>query len=350
MAFQLPLIFTTLQPLLIIASNVLTLAIGPQRRVLQFAFSVPVLFLFAAQSLYRDWDRGWGLHYGLNCFVVTNLFVWFDWVVLNSPYREGWIKLDQRKSSEVPRDESTGSSPERAAFPKDDGGVVQSKSAVQKQRHGVPETFWGRLCWAARLSTTNRYIGWSCEVKNAPSSVPSTYPRWKFLVRKSLRFALFYALKDAMYSYTAASPHGTWLDLHPSVPVIGFDASPFRDRLYWTWVYIALTYVSLELMCTLYSLISVAAFMASPSECPRMFNDLSECYSMRRAWSVVWHQQMRRVCSAPGIWAARDALKLTRGSFSSKYTQLFVGFAPEMDMLINFPGTRRKGRNPQRRV
>jgi hypothetical protein len=40
----------------------------------------------------------------------------------------------------------------------------------------------------------------------------------------------------------------------------------------------------------------------------------------------VWHQQCRRICSAPGIFLARDVLHLRRGSFASKYFQLFVGF------------------------
>jgi len=80
-------------------------------------------------------------------------------------------------------------------------------------------------------------------------------------------------------------------------------------------------------MTTLYSLISVATFLAEPHDCPRMFNDLKACYSVRSAWSKVWHQQIRRLCSAPGIWVAKDFLRLPRGSFLSKYLQLFVGFA-----------------------
>jgi hypothetical protein len=40
----------------------------------------------------------------------------------------------------------------------------------------------------------------------------------------------------------------------------------------------------------------------------------------------VRHQNCRRICSAPGIFVARDVLHLKRGSFASKYLQLFVGF------------------------
>jgi hypothetical protein len=35
---------------------------------------------------------------------------------------------------------------------------------------------------------------------------------------------------------------------------------------------------------------------------------------------------MRRLCSAPGIFLARDVMHLRKGSFASKYLQLFVGF------------------------
>lgn len=88
-----------------------------------------------------------------------------------------------------------------------------------------------------------------------------------------------------------------------------------------------LTYISLELMTTLYSLLAVSLFLASPADCPRMFGDLRGAFTVRQAWAVVWHQQMRRLCSAPGVWIARDFLKLGKGSFASKYVQLFVGFA-----------------------
>lgn len=179
MALQLPPVFTTLQPALVIATNVFTLAIGPRHRVLQFAFSVPVLFILIAQSLYRDWDRGWGLHYGLNCFVATSLFAWVDWILLNSPYKERWMKLERRKDVGRMRDEKNHPA-EGDTFPKHDGDVVRSKrgSADDSQPFTLPGSFWKRLWWAMRLATTNRYVGWSCEVKNVPASVRPTYPRW----------------------------------------------------------------------------------------------------------------------------------------------------------------------------
>jgi hypothetical protein len=86
-------------------------------------------------------------------------------------------------------------------------------------------------------------------------------------------------------SYTAGSPHGTWLDLLPHDPPVSFEQERFLYRFKFTWVYVVLTYVSLELMATLYGIVSVATGLARPVDCPGMFGDLREGYSVRRAWS-----------------------------------------------------------------
>ncbi|KAJ4340592.1 hypothetical protein N0V95_007467, partial [Ascochyta clinopodiicola] len=110
----------------------------------------------------------------------------------------------------------------------------------------------------------------------------------RFLVRKVPRAVLFYLLKDAIYAYTAASPHGSWVDIVAVKPQAGYASYPFWHRFWFSWMQILLTYVSLEL--------------------------------------VVWHQQCRRVCSSPAIFVVRDVLHLRKGSFASKYLQLFIGF------------------------
>jgi hypothetical protein len=155
---QLPPLFTSLQIPLLLLTNCLTLAIGPSHRLAQFAFSVPVLGVLTAQSLYREWGPNWGMHYALNIIVMVTLATWVDWVVLQRPDREGWVKVDRRGES--------------------DGDV----SKVQKGR-GAPSGFWSRLWWAVRLTASgtgvgNRYVGWSCEVKNVPVEVDVGYSRW----------------------------------------------------------------------------------------------------------------------------------------------------------------------------
>lgn len=110
-------------------------------------------------------------------------------------------------------------------------------------------------------------------------------PCRRFIIRKTLRAAVFYLLKDAIYSYTASTPHGTWLDIAHLNPVVSLSGEPFLYRFKITWVYIVLTYVSMELMNTLYGIVSVAVGLAEPMDCPSMFGDLYGLWSVRRAWS-----------------------------------------------------------------
>lgn len=55
--------------------------------------------------------------------------------------------------------------------------------------------------------------------------------------------------------------------------------------------------------------------------------DLTQLYTVRKAWSVVWHQLMRRTATFTGLFAARTMLKLRPSTFASRYVQLFTGFA-----------------------
>ena len=132
--------------------------------------------------------------------------------------------------------------------------------------------------------------------------------------------------KDALYSYTASSLHGSWVDIATLKPAHSYNTYPFLHRFWFSWVHIVLTYVCLELYNTSAGIASVALGLAKPSECPSAFGDLRGLWSVRQAWSAVWHQQCRRVCSAPSIFIVRDVLHLRKGSFASKYLQLFLGF------------------------
>lgn len=107
----------------------------------------------------------------------------------------------------------------------------------------------------------------------------------RFLVRKLLRAVLFYIAKDALYAYTAASPHGSWVDIAAIKPAHGYAEHAFWYRFWFSWTQIVLTYVSLELYNTVAGIVSVATGLSKPSECPSAFGDLKGLWSVRRAWS-----------------------------------------------------------------
>lgn len=149
-----PLIPHTLVAPLLSLTNILALVIGPQHRVLQLGFSLPVLAFLAAQSVGRGYVGTWGIYLGVNSGVASLLGTYVDWVLLGSPDREGWVKRGRR----VGRD-----------------GRVESNGDA---KNAAPTGFRSRLWWATRLACTLRYTGWSCEVKNVPVEVDDDYPHW----------------------------------------------------------------------------------------------------------------------------------------------------------------------------
>lgn len=128
----------------------------------------------------------------------------------------------------------------------------------------------------------------------------------------------------------AGCPYGTYIDLQRSsektYQPIPPNAPFLPTRLAYTWLNILMAWVNLEMAHTAYGILSVALCLANPRDCPSGFGYLRDLWSVRQAWSAVWHQQCRRMCSAPSLWLARDFLGLRKGSFASKYVQLFVAF------------------------
>lgn len=156
----LPPLLITLQIPLLHVNNILALAITPRHQALRVGVSLPVLVLLVSQSLYREWDATWGMHYALNCAVLGTACIYIDWILLASPDKEGWYKIQYGKEEE----EKTRN-----------GGV--DGAVKEKKKESVPQGFWERVWWGIRLATTIRYVGWSNEVKNVPIEVSRSYSR-----------------------------------------------------------------------------------------------------------------------------------------------------------------------------
>ena len=86
--------------------------------------------------------------------------MYFDWNVLQGPDREGWEKISYDKSEKE----------------KGVNGVngERKKGEGKMRERGFKERLW----WAVRLATTQRYVGWTQEVKNVPKEVGVDYSRW----------------------------------------------------------------------------------------------------------------------------------------------------------------------------
>ncbi|KAL5118952.1 hypothetical protein ACEQ8H_003081 [Pleosporales sp. CAS-2024a] len=285
-SLQLPRIFLHVQIPLLFLTNIVALAIGPQHQVVRLGMTLPLLGILVAQSLYRDWEIGWGIHYAIEIGIMQLAFVYLDWNVLGSPDKEGWRKIDYEQEEK-----------ERGAVNGNNKGAPPEGGREKKHMGVVPQTFWQRAWWGVRLSTGHRMVGWTQEVKNTPKEVAADYSRVLFMVRKSLRCAWFHLLRDTLYAYTASSPYGTWSDMVHIKPITNLSGQPLLIRCWFAWVHIVLTYTALEQGNAAFGVISVALGLSNPRDCP-----------------------------TPGIFVARDVLHLRKGSFASKYLQLFIAF------------------------
>lgn len=151
-SLALPPVFRDLQIPLIYVNNIIALAIGPKHRVVQLGVTLPVLLLLVSQSLYKPVEGEWGRRYAFESAILSLVAIYVDWILLASPDKERWRKTQYDKGDKVANDQSKG----------------------EKE---VPQTFWGRAWWGVRLATTNRYVGWSCQVKNVRMEVDPAYSR-----------------------------------------------------------------------------------------------------------------------------------------------------------------------------
>ncbi|KAF2712566.1 hypothetical protein K504DRAFT_426988 [Pleomassaria siparia CBS 279.74] len=299
---ELPPVFLKLQLPLVLSTVIVAQGLKPG--ILRIFFTLPLLIILASQALYRKESADYGVDYPLQVGVCMAIFIYFDQILLANPDKEKWHKIQYGKQKEV-----------------------ESVKGESGKDGAIPQTFFGRVWWAIRFTTTTRYVGWSQQVKNVPIEVAADYSRWRFLVRKSLRAAFFIVLTDTEKAYTASTVHGGYRGFETGKVPVGLSGYPLFDQFKFTWMHIFITYGILELSNTLYGIVSVASGFANPRECPSLFGSLWGMYTVRKSWGLVWHQQTRRICQTFGLFVARDVLRLRKGSFGSKYVQLFAAFA-----------------------
>ncbi|KAF2810461.1 uncharacterized protein BDZ99DRAFT_312505 [Mytilinidion resinicola] len=271
-------------------------ALAFQPSLIRTATTLPLLGILLWQFVLVEEKGFFGDHFSLGCLIGLLSFAYIDRIVLANPDKEGWHKLTDSDA--------------------------ESRSATP----AAPVGSFRRLWWSLLIFFNLRGVGWSYQVKNVPTAHPADYSRWKFVLRKLFLGATFFIIEDTLCSWTASTPWGSFRDVDGFVPVGFQDSVSYQTRFLLSWTYILITYYTLEFINCVISVVLVTLHFANPSECPPLFGDPREMYTLRKAWSVTWHQSMRRACATMGLFAARDVLRLKKGTFASKYVQLFVGF------------------------
>jgi hypothetical protein len=94
-----------------------------------------------------------------------------------------------------------------------------------------------------------------------------------------------YILVDTLQSYTASIRQGRFRRLeHDKVPIGWADYSLFY-QFFFVWIYIAITYSTMELLNAFFGVAAVLFGFANPRDCPSSFGDIKETYTVRKAWS-----------------------------------------------------------------
>lgn len=205
---------------------------------------------------------------------------------------------------------------------------VKGRPRAEVAKRRVPQTFWARLKWGIEISINPRGFGWSQEEKNIPGAPPAGTTRSAYLLRKVSQMAWLFFLKLQMNIVAAhLVADGRYLDDGLRAPIVStFYSLPLWQRVLAVWFQALNCYWLCSVVGSLITVAGVVVGYWEPDDCPPINGPLSELYSVRKVWGTVWHQSMRRSASFVGVSLAHDILGFPKGSFGSRYTQLFAGF------------------------
>ncbi|XXH02666.1 hypothetical protein Hte_009048 [Hypoxylon texense] len=181
------------------------------------------------------------------------------------------------------------------------------------------KTWWQRLKWAVRLSTTPRGIGWNWQVKNVPAHPGASQSRLRFVSARVVEVAGRSALK-ALAVYII----GFCLAIKPSVATTTALNAFLVDAVI-SWCGAVWSFNTIGVAHAAGGAATVLLGACEPWEWPPVFGALGDAWSVRQLWSTAYHQILRRPLQQPGIRLAR-LLGLKKGTLASRYLQLYLAF------------------------
>ncbi|KAK7543886.1 membrane bound O-acyl transferase family-domain-containing protein [Phyllosticta citricarpa] len=288
---------------------VVSLSFAFPRGLLRTAFSLPVVAYMAWKYGHYTIGVNFPDRYPWGCFLVVILFRYADFVLLGNADRE---KIRPK--------------------PKGSDSYATGIGSPPPPLSTFPRTFFQRFLWGLKLLTVyHRGVGWTHEVKGIPPHI-KPYSRWNFVAQQISHACLTSLIIKAGKAYVASTRFGNSDPLARTY----FFSEPW-------WFQLSIGVCNLCLICapcillnSTFSAIGVALGIWRPEDCPPIWGPWSESYTVRKLWGTTWHQCLRRITNTSGSFVAKDLLRLRKGTFASKYTQLFVGFYASA--LIHYGG------------
>ncbi|KAB5530400.1 membrane bound O-acyl transferase family-domain-containing protein [Coniochaeta sp. 2T2.1] len=192
---------------------------------------------------------------------------------------------------------------------------------------------WSRLLFGLKVHSYCRYPTTPYEVPNCPhwSDTDESYApsRSVYLLRTIALVVSSLLFMDFQMAFKG---------LDPNAPVPrGFEVSFFSrlgdltmtmvaERLLITpiiWISMA---TGVQIIYSVCGLLFVCLGFSEPRQCPPLYGQLSDLYSVRNFWGTVWHQLIRRFYNDPAIFLAHDVLGLPATGLTQRYFKIFVTF------------------------
>ncbi|KAK0104984.1 hypothetical protein ONS95_004646 [Cadophora gregata] len=262
----------------IIITVVCILSILLPRGLIRLSSGAIILSLFLYTiNFTTDPSRGSYLA-GVSCAGLT--LRWIDLVGIHVPERDFWEKGSNKKDS--------------------------------------PKTSFERLKWFIYLWNSQRGVGWNIEPDCLPAAHRPHCTRSMF-VKDSLLAAFKAYLGFDVTQAILQTYHATEKNL--------FFEMSLPKQIFIAWAAAFKLFYSIALLYAIGSGLAVVVGAYQPVDWPPIFGSFKkDAWSIRKMWGSCWHQLMRRPC-AEGGKVVKSYCGFRTGSFTSRYSQIWVGFA-----------------------
>ncbi|KAH9909634.1 membrane bound O-acyl transferase family-domain-containing protein [Xylariomycetidae sp. FL2044] len=223
--------------------------------------------------------------------------------------------------------------------------VVVSRVQASELRRGRTRND-GQLRIAASavgLLWNMRRVGTKWEVKNVPTTTHlQSQSRSRFVLNRMLVTVVAYLAVDVVVSLP---PPDTNLVQPEKATLFSLRTLTAGDLIFRAVMTVSywLTTATLNLfMVNMGAIVVVLLRLSEPADCPPLYGDFSQSFTIRRFWGVSWHQMFRRFLTGHADLIVDHAFPFfPRGSFLSRYVRLGIAFL--ISGMIHYHGDRLMG-------